>query len=71
VVDRPIEVLDYYITHRHERLQQVRDALAAGASIDDIDSVVEIVYADVDRSLWPYATLSLRAQLDYLREAGS
>ena len=71
VVDRPIEVLDYYITHRHERLQQVRDALAAGASIDDIDSVVEIVYADVDRSLWPYATLSLRAQLDYLREAES
>jgi hypothetical protein len=28
------------------------------------------VYADVDRSLWPAAELSVRAQLDYLREHG-
>jgi hypothetical protein len=27
---------------------------------------VEIVYADVDRSLWPAAQQSVRAQLDYL-----
>ena len=29
--------------------------------------VVELVYADVDRSLWPAAEWSVRAQLDYLR----
>jgi glyoxylase-like metal-dependent hydrolase (beta-lactamase superfamily II) len=29
--------------------------------------VVEMVYADVDRVLWPAAELSVRAQLDYLR----
>jgi hypothetical protein len=28
------------------------------------------VYADVDRSLWPAAELSVRAQMDYLREHG-
>ena len=28
------------------------------------------VYADVDRSLWPAAELSVRAQLDYLEEHG-
>jgi hypothetical protein len=32
--------------------------------------VVAHVYADVDRGLWPAAELSVRAQLDYLREHG-
>jgi glyoxylase-like metal-dependent hydrolase (beta-lactamase superfamily II) len=68
LVNNPVEVLDYYIAHRYERLQQVRDALAPGADLEDAESVVEIVYADVDRSLWPYAKLSVLAQLDYLRE---
>jgi hypothetical protein len=31
--------------------------------------VVEVVYADVDRGLWPAAELSVRAQLDHLRGA--
>lgn len=60
----PARVLDYYIAHRKERLDQVRDALAAGARTPT--EVVAIVYADVDRSLWPAAELSVRAQLDYL-----
>jgi len=67
VVDRPLEVLDYYLAHRQERLEQVRAALAAGD--EDADAVVERVYVDVDRSLWPYAKSSVLAQLDYLREA--
>ncbi|MBD0293383.1 MAG: MBL fold metallo-hydrolase, partial [Jiangellaceae bacterium] len=41
-------------------------ALAAGATTPA--EVVRIVYADVDRSLWPAAELSARAQLDYLAE---
>ena len=60
----PAGVLDYYIAHRRERLDQVRAALAAGARTPG--EVVAIVYADVDRSLWPAAELSVRAQLDYL-----
>jgi glyoxylase-like metal-dependent hydrolase (beta-lactamase superfamily II) len=60
----PAGVLDYYIAHRKERLDQVRTALAAGARTPG--EVVAIVYADVDRSLWPAAELSVRAQLDYL-----
>jgi hypothetical protein len=32
--------------------------------------VVAHVYADVDRSLWPAAELSVRAQLEYLGEHG-
>ena len=60
----PAGVLDYYIAHRRERLDQVRAALAAGARTPA--EVVAIVYTDVDRSLWPAAEQSVRAQLDYL-----
>jgi glyoxylase-like metal-dependent hydrolase (beta-lactamase superfamily II) len=60
----PAGVLDYYIAHRRERLEQVRAALAAGARTPA--EVVAIVYADVDRSLWPAAEQSVRAQLDFL-----
>jgi glyoxylase-like metal-dependent hydrolase (beta-lactamase superfamily II) len=60
----PVGVLDYYIAHRKERLDQVRTARAAGARTPA--EVVAVVYADVDQSLWPAAELSVRAQLDYL-----
>jgi hypothetical protein len=56
------------IGHRRERLQQVEDALAAGDRT--AREVVERVYADVDRVLWPVAESSVRAQLDYLAERG-
>jgi glyoxylase-like metal-dependent hydrolase (beta-lactamase superfamily II) len=63
-LDNPIAVLDYYISHRAERLAQVEAAVAAGATT--AREVVEIVYVDVDEVLWPAAELSVRAQLDYL-----
>jgi glyoxylase-like metal-dependent hydrolase (beta-lactamase superfamily II) len=66
VVERPIEVLDYYLAHRQERLQQVRESVAAGHT--DADAVVRTVYSDVDEALWPYAKSSVLAQLDYLRD---
>jgi glyoxylase-like metal-dependent hydrolase (beta-lactamase superfamily II) len=58
---------EYYLAHREQRLEQVRAALAAGDTTPM--QVVERVYADVDRVLWPAAELSVRAQLDYLRGA--
>ena len=57
-----------YRAHRLERLEQVRAAVAAGATT--AMAVVETVYADVDRSVWPAAEQSVRAQLDYLRDQG-
>ncbi len=76
VIDRALAVLDHYLSHRRERLDQVRSALrylhaeARGGEPLDHDSVprrvVEIVYADVDPVLWPAAELSVRAQLAYL-----
>lgn len=57
-------VLEAYLTHREQRLDQVRAALAQGAT--EAADVVRRVYADVDPALWPAAELSVRAQLDYL-----
>jgi glyoxylase-like metal-dependent hydrolase (beta-lactamase superfamily II) len=64
VLGDPAGVLDYYIAHRRERLDQVRAAIAAGARTPM--EIVAIVYADVDQALWPAAEWSVRAQLDYL-----
>lgn len=64
VITDALGVLSYYLRHRAERLDQVREALAAGATTPR--EVVERVYADVDPVLWPAAELSVRAQLDYL-----
>jgi glyoxylase-like metal-dependent hydrolase (beta-lactamase superfamily II) len=56
-----------YLAHREQRLGQVRAALAAGGDDLSARQVVERVYLDVDRALWPAAELSVRAQLAYLR----
>lgn len=62
----------FYRTHRAERLEQVRQALADGAAAapDVVQAVVERVYADVPREVWPAAAQSVAAQLDYLRSRG-
>ena len=65
-IENAAEVVAYYVRHRHERLEQVRAAVEGGATTPR--EVVERVYADVDRRLWPAAEQSVRAQLDYLAE---
>ena len=64
----PAAVLDFYLTHRAERLDEVRGALAAGDRAPA--EIVPRVYAAVDRRLWPFAESSVRAQLRYLGEQG-
>ena len=66
VIDDPRGVVDYYLDHRAERLDQVRAAVDAGATT--AREVVEAVYRDVDESLWGAAELSVAAQLDYLKD---
>ncbi|MFB7942857.1 MBL fold metallo-hydrolase [Streptomyces sp. NPDC056049] len=60
--------VDFYLAHRAGRLAQVEAAVEAGHRT--APEVVAHVYADVHRSLWPAAELSVRAQLEYLREHG-
>jgi glyoxylase-like metal-dependent hydrolase (beta-lactamase superfamily II) len=63
-VGDPATCLSFYRRHREERLDQVRSALAAGDR--SVRDVVARVYAGIDRSVWPAAEQSVRAQLDYL-----
>jgi glyoxylase-like metal-dependent hydrolase (beta-lactamase superfamily II) len=68
VLDDATQAVEHYLAHRRQRLEQVRTAVLEGARTPR--DVVERVYADVDRSVWPAAELSVRAQLDFLRENG-
>ena len=69
VIGNALAVLDYYLAHRQERLEQVREALREldPAREDLARAVVERVYADVDPVLWGAAELSVRAQIAYLQ----
>ncbi|MDC0770643.1 MBL fold metallo-hydrolase [Streptomyces sp. HD] len=60
--------VEFYLAHRAHRLAQVETAVEDGYRLPT--EVVAHVYADVDRSLWPAAELSVRAQMDYLEEHG-
>ena len=67
-VSDPLPWLSFYRSHRYERLDEIRAALATGDRTPG--EIVARVYADVDRSVWPAAEQSVRAQLDYLSQMG-
>ncbi len=58
-----------YLAHREQRLDQVRNALVQLGPDASARQVVELVYADVDKSLWGPAEWSVQAQLEYLRSS--
>ncbi|HTP17800.1 MAG TPA: MBL fold metallo-hydrolase [Streptosporangiaceae bacterium] len=68
VLADPAGTLDFYLTHRAERLAEIEAAVAAG----DLTAaqIVARVYAAVDPALWPFAQWSVRAQLAYLAGRG-
>ncbi|TDC14969.1 MBL fold metallo-hydrolase [Streptomyces sp. 8K308] len=68
VLRDPAGAIDYYLVHRAKRLAEVETAYEAGHRT--ASEIVAHVYADVDRSVWPAAELSVLAQLEYLREHG-
>jgi beta-lactamase-like protein len=63
----------FYRTHRAERLDQVRQALADGAAAEDdpVEGVLRRVYAEVPEEVWPAARMSIRAQVDHLSARGA
>ncbi len=59
-----LSAVDVAIAHRADRLDQVRQAISAGARTSD--EVTAAVYADVDPALLPAAEATVLAQLAYL-----
>jgi glyoxylase-like metal-dependent hydrolase (beta-lactamase superfamily II) len=68
VIDDALAALDHYLAHRAQRLEQVRSALDELGDSASAREVVEHVYTDVDPVLWGAAELSVRAQLEFLRD---
>jgi glyoxylase-like metal-dependent hydrolase (beta-lactamase superfamily II) len=66
VLSEPGAVIDAYLEHRRARLAEVEEVVRSG--VTDAARIVEIVYADVPREVWPAAELTVRAQLAYLGE---
>ena len=66
VIDQPSDVVDYYLRHRLERLEQVRNAMASGATT--ASEVVDRVYADIPPEVCPAAESTVLAQLAYLEQ---
>jgi glyoxylase-like metal-dependent hydrolase (beta-lactamase superfamily II) len=62
LIDKPADVIDWYIAHRLEREAKVMDALTAVGSAK-VDQLVPVVYADVAPELYPVARHSLHAHL--------
>ena len=68
VLDDPVGAIEAYLEHRLLRLAEVAEVLSTG--VTDAAAIVQVVYADVPRAIWPAAELTVRAQLEYLtREA--
>ena len=61
--------LDEYIAHREMRERQIVDALGSG--LDTIPAMVEHIYRDVDRRLWPAAARQILAYLIALEREGA
>jgi glyoxylase-like metal-dependent hydrolase (beta-lactamase superfamily II) len=67
-MDRPAEVISWYLEHRRQREREVIAALTAGAGT--LGAVVELVYRDVDPVLHPLAARSVAAHLRKLGTEG-
>ena len=63
-IENPAEVVAHYAAHRAERIEQVRDALEAGARTPE--EVRDAVYHDVPDDVRGAALQIVKAQLDYL-----
>lgn len=68
VMDRPYDVIDWYVAHRLQREEEIISAIDAGA--DTLALIVEEVYSSVDPSLHPLASRSVRAHLAKLESEG-
>lgn len=71
VVDDPKALIDYYLTHRRKREEQILGALKGSAKAMRIPAIVEAVYdTTIAAELQPVAARSVFAHLVKLRDEG-
>ena len=64
-IEDPLPIIEATRTHREGRLNQVREALAAGTPANP-EALFDVVYRGVDPALRAPSLRSIRAQLKYL-----
>jgi glyoxylase-like metal-dependent hydrolase (beta-lactamase superfamily II) len=62
--ESPVTLIDFYEKHRLQRLEQIRSAIQNGSTT--VESITDLVYADVDPKVRIAAELTVAAQLHYL-----
>jgi glyoxylase-like metal-dependent hydrolase (beta-lactamase superfamily II) len=67
-VNDPAVKLQEYIEHRRARESQILGALKSGGKT--VSELVESIYAQTDRALWPAASQQVLAYLDALQREG-
>jgi glyoxylase-like metal-dependent hydrolase (beta-lactamase superfamily II) len=70
VIEDPGKVIDFYLSHRAEREQQVLDALTSAGSAT-VEELVATVYTDVDEERHPIAAHTVLAHLRKLADEGT
>ena len=68
VIERPLELIDAYLTHRQLRERQVLECLASGVS--EVDAIVRRIYPDLANGLRSAARSTVEAHLQKLRDEG-
>lgn len=66
----PESVLDYLITHRHQRERKLLECLGAAPDGIDTEDLVARLYDDVPAAIHPVAARSLEAHLEKLTDEG-
>ena len=66
-LDDPDGVVEAYLKHRHERLDEISAVMKAGAST--VEEIVDRVYADIPVEVRPAAIATVRAQTEFLDNA--
>ena len=69
VEEDPTAVLEFHLAHRRHRLEQVVRVVAEHGRITP-QGIVEVVYAEYDRAVWPAALMSTVAAIEHLVDAG-
>ncbi len=67
-IEEPKEFIRAYIEHRQAREEQIIAQLKAGLS--QIQPMVEVIYADIDKKLHPAAAMSMLAHLQGMVQTG-
>lgn len=64
-IDNPLAAIEDTRRHRNQRLEKIR-RVSSECGTDDLDTIMEKVYDDIDQRLNPAARKSIEAQIAYL-----